>query len=224
MQSLPPFLRNCSTTFAVILSVVLTSATGCIPYTVGSTAQTVPVNQNTTATSWYFIPNAIKSPGDTIAVPLAGSNAEMRRGIDAFSDFGVRLLPGGVVANYKHRLGSDTSHASSAIAYMLGAGIVNGGEHVHVEATLLASGREDASIAPYGGVRVMQVAPMTTGAVSDSPTAGIFAGVTVGDWWVSMRPEIGVFYDRSALKLRQSNFIVVPALTLQRRRKTSHDD
>jgi len=70
----------------------------------------------------------------------------------------------------------------------------------------------------------MQVAPISSGAVSDSPTAGVFAGVTIGDWLVSVRPELGVFYDRSALKLRQSNFIIVPALTLQRRRKVANDD
>jgi len=151
MQSLSSSRRNCSISLAVVFSFALSGLTACIPYTVGSTAQTVPANQNTTATSWYFIPNAIKMPGDTIAAPLAGSNAEMRRGIDAFSDVGVRMLPGGVVANYKHRFGSDTNHTSAALAYMVGAGVVNGGEHAHFEATLIASAREGATIVPYGG-------------------------------------------------------------------------
>jgi hypothetical protein len=204
---------------AAALSLMLCDAAACIPYTVGSTAQTVPANQTTTATSWYFIPNAFKSAGDTIGVPLAGSDFEIRHGIDAFSDVGVRVLPGGAVVNYKHRFGTDTSHRSAAVAFITGAGIVNSGEHLHFEATLIASAREDASIAPYGGVRVMQVAPITAGAANDSPTAGIFGGVTIGDWWFSIRPELGVFYDRSALHLRQSNFIVVPAITLQRRRR-----
>lgn len=204
---------------AYTLSFILVAATACIPYTVGSTAQTVPANQSTTATSWYFIPNAFKNPGDSVGVPLAGSDFEIRRGIDDFSDFGVRVLPGGVVANYKHRFGSDTSHTSAAVAFMTGGGIVNSGEHAHFEATLLASARDDASVAPYGGVRVMQVVPISAGAVSDSPTAGVFGGVTIGDWWFSVRPELGIFYDRSALHVRQSNFVVVPAITLQRRRR-----
>ena len=208
---------------AAALSLFSVGATACIPYTVGSTAQTVPANQTTTATSWYFIPNAFKNPGDSIGLPLAGSDFEIRRGIDDFSDLGLRVLPGGVVANYKHRFGSDTSHTSAAVAFMTGAGIVNGGEHAHFEVTLIASAREDASIAPYGGVRVMQVVPISAGAVNDSPTAGVFGGITIGDWWFSVRPELGVFHDRSALHVRQSNFIFVPAITLQRRRRNREE-
>ena len=222
MTTLPAF-RRCSfrQLMTAALSLISVGTSACIPYTVGSTAQTVPANQTTTATSYYFMPNALKQPGDSIGVPLAGSDLEMRRGIDAFSDFGFRVVPGGVVANYKHRFGTDTSHTSSAVAFITGAGIVNGGEHLHFEATLIASGREDAAVAPYGGVRVMQVAPITAGAVNDSPTAGVFGGVTIGDWWFSVRPEVGMFYDRSALHVRQNNFIIVPAMTLQRRRRDS---
>jgi hypothetical protein len=224
MKSIPdvrrPSFRQLMT---AALSLMLCEAVACIPYTVGSTAQTVPANQTTTATSWYFIPNAFKHPGDSIGAPLAGSDFEIRYGIDAFSDVGVRALPGGAVANYKHRFGADTSHTSAAVAFITGAGIVNSGEHLHFEATLIASAREDATIAPYGGVRVMQVVPISAGAVNDSPTAGVFGGVTMGDWWFSIRPELGVFYDRSALHLRQSNFIVVPAITLQRRHR-NHEE
>lgn len=200
------------------LSLITAGATACIPYTVGSTAQTVPANQTTTATSWYFIPNAFKHQGDSIGVPLAGSDFEIRHGIDDFSDLGLRLLPGGVVGSLKHRFGSDTSHTRAAFALITGAGIVNSGEHAHFEATLMLSGREDATISSYGGVRIMQVVPISAGAVNDSPTAGVFGGLTIGDWWFSVRPELGIFYDRSALHVRQSNFIIVPAVTLQRRR------
>jgi hypothetical protein len=199
-------------------SLLVMAATACIPYTVGSTAQTVPLGETTRATSWYFIPNAFKHPGDSIGAPLAGSDIELRYGIDDFSDIGVRVLPGGVVGNFKHRFGADTSHTSAAVAFITGAGIVNGGEHAHFEATLLASGRENAAISSYGGVRVMQVIPISAGAVNDSPTAGLFGGVTIGDSWFSIRPELGIFYDRSSLHVRQSSFIIVPAITLQRRR------
>ena len=191
-------------------------AGACIPYTVGTTAQTVAPGETTRATSWYFIPNAVKTPGDTVAVPLYGADVELRHGIDARSDVGLRLLPAGVAVNYKRRLGSDTSHTRRALAFMTGAGIVNAGEHAHLEATLVASGRQDRELAPYGGLRVMQVVPITRGAVHDSPTAGLFGGLRRGHGDFVVSPEIGVFYDRSALHVRDADVIVVPAVTLER--------
>ena len=196
--------------------VVFAATTACLPYTVGTTAQTVPARETTRSTSWYFIPNAIKVPGDSVAGPLAGSNLEYRRGLDQRSDFGLRLLPGGVTADYKRRLNSDLSGAGTAFAYSAGGGIVNGGEHLMLQATLIASGREDASLVPYGGIRAMHVVPITQGAVTDKPTLGVFAGVQIGDAEFAIRPELGVFYDHSALGLRSRDLIFVPAITLRR--------
>ena len=195
---------------------VLIASTACLPYTVGSTAQTVPARETTRSTSWYFIPNAIKVPGDSVAGPLAGSNLEYRRGLDERSDFGLRLLPGGVTADYKRRLSSDPSGSGTALAYSAGGGIVNAGEHVMLQATLIASGREDGSFVPYGGVRAMHVMPITQGAVTDKPTLGVFGGVQIGDAEFAIRPELGVFYDHSALGLRSRDLIFVPAITLRR--------
>ena len=196
--------------------VLFVASTACLPYTVGSTAQTVPALQTTRSTSWYFIPNAIKVPGDSIAGPLAGTNLEYRRGLDARSDFGLRLLPGGATADYKRRLNSDLSGSGTAFAYSAGGGIVNAGEHLLLQATLIASGREDASLVPYGGVRAMHVVPISQGAVTDKPTLGVFGGVQIGDAEFAIRPELGVFYDHSALGLRSSDLIFVPAITLRR--------
>ncbi|MCY7378377.1 MAG: hypothetical protein LH467_03440 [Gemmatimonadaceae bacterium] len=196
--------------------VVFAATTACLPYTVGTTAQTVPARETTRSTSWYFIPNAIKVPGDSIAGPLAGSNLEYRRGLDQRSDFGLRLLPGGVTADYKRRLNTDLSGAGTAFAYSAGGGIVNAGEHLMLQATLIASGREDASLVPYGGIRAMHVVPITQGAVTDKPTLGVFGGVQIGDAEFAIRPELGVFYDHSALGLRSRDLIFVPAITLRR--------
>ena len=69
---------------------------------------------------------------------------------------------------------------------------------------------------PYGGLRAMQVVPITRGAVSDSPTLGLFGGLRLGDDDFVLSPEIGVYYDRSALHVRNASVIVVPALTLER--------
>lgn len=202
----------------LVAHLILLPVTACLPYTVGSTAQTVPAGETSHSTSAYFIPNGV-SLDDTVAAPLGGANYEYRHGLDVRSDIAVRFLPGGAIANYKRRLGRDTSHVRPAVAFLAGGGIVNGGEHVMFEGTLIASGREDVRISPYGGVRAMHVVPITQGAVRDIPTIGVFGGLHVGDRWFSVRPELGVYYDRSALGLRRGDLLLVPAITLARARR-----
>ena len=123
------------------------------------------------------------------------------------------------MGSYKHRLGSDTSHAGSARAFEFGGGVINWGEHALIQATLMASGREDGPMNPYYGVRAMQAIPITSGAVSDQPTIGVFGGLQIGNRWFSVRPELGIFYDHSALGLRQNDLLIVPAFTLMRGRR-----
>ena len=196
-------------------AVVLSLASGCLPYTVGSTAQTTPAHQSETTTTWYSIPNAVDILGDSVATPIFGVDAEWRAGLDDRSDVGIRIPSGsGVVATYKRRLLGDASPKAAAVAVMGGAGLVNWGEHAHVELTMMGSGRTSHSLTPYGGIRVMQVAPLSRGAVHDSPTAGGFFGLRIGSAALGISPEVGVFYDRSALELRQRNFIVVPAISV----------
>ena len=200
-------------------SLILLPLTACLPYTVGTTAQTTPANETTHSASYYFMPNGVKGPDDSVAAPLGGMDYEWRHGLDARSDVAFRILPGGVTSSYKRRFAADTSHAGGARAFSLGAGIVNGGEHFLMEGTLMASGREDASITPYGGVRAMHVIPLNADAVSDRPTVGVFGGLQIGNRWFSVRPELGVFYDHSALGLRRSDLLLVPALTMMRGRR-----
>ncbi len=213
-------MRTAIVRLALVALPVLLGATACIPYTVGSTAQTVPDGQTTHTTSWYFVPNAFARPEDTLAAPMYGVDNEWRHGVDARSDVGVRLTPAGVVLNYKHRVG-DAPAGKPAVAWMVGSGIVNGGEHLHFEATLIASGDESSSMTPFGGLRAMHVVPITTTAVRDSPTLGAFGGFQFGDASFTVRPELGIYYDRPALGLRQRNVIFVPAVTLQRGRRAS---
>jgi hypothetical protein len=134
------------------------------------------------------------------------------------------VLSGGATASYKRRFDADTSHAGSARAFAIGGGIINWGEHALIEATLMASGREDGPMTPYYGVRALQTIPITTGAVSDQPTIGVFGGLQIGNRWFSLRPELGVFYDHSALGLRQSDLLIVPAFTLMRGRHRDGGD
>jgi hypothetical protein len=209
---MPSLIRR----IAAVSPFVVLGLNACLPYTVGSTARTVPAHETTRMTSWYYIPSAVKEPGDTIAVPLAGSDVEFRHGLDARSDLGVRILPGGVAADYKRRFDADASGTGTALAWSVGGGFVNGGEHMMVQATLIASGREDVTIAPYGGLRAIHVLPISEGAVSDRPTLGGFFGAQIGDGDFIVRPELGVYYDHSALGVRSRDVIFVPAITLKR--------
>ncbi len=199
-----------------LAAAALGSTTACIPYTVGSTAQTAPVGESTIAGSYYFMPNAIRI-GDTLAAPLWGVDHEWRHGMDDHSDAGFRLTPGGALVSYKRRF-ADYAPGQPALAFMVGGGVVNWGDHAEVDATLIASGNELAGVMPFGGLRAIQVIPITRGAVSDSPTIGGFGGIQLGDAAFSIRPELGVYYDLSALGLRRNRVILIPAVTLARGR------
>jgi hypothetical protein len=65
---------------------------------------------------------------------------------------------------------------------------------------------------------MMHVLPLNDIAVSDTPTLGLFGGVRLGSGRRGFSPELGIYYDRSALGLRSSNIIVVPSVTLHARR------
>lgn len=205
-------------TTAFVFFAALAAVTGCVPYAVGSTARTVPVGEHTRTTTVFVIPNGVDSKGDSVAATLPGLDSEVRFGVDAKSDIGVRVPSwSGVVVNYKHRLdhgldsgGPDTS---VAVSIMAGAGVINWGQHAHFELSLLASGREDRRAVPYGGLRVMQVAPLSNAVPGDLPTAGAFLGWRIGSREIGIAPEIGVFYDHSALHIRRSDVIIVPSIT-----------
>jgi hypothetical protein len=200
--------------------IVAFALNACLPYTVGSTARTAPAHETIPSTSSYYVPNAIRMPGDTIPAPLAGSNLEFRHGLDSRTDIGLLLMPAsGVAIDVKRRLGNDLSATRNAYAYSLGGGIVNGGAHLMMMGTFIASGREDGLVAPYGGARVIHVLPISPGAVSDKPTVGVFGGLQVSDADFIIRPELGVFYDHPALGLRHGDLIFVPAFTIVRGRR-----
>ncbi|HET9003362.1 MAG TPA: hypothetical protein VFN39_05095, partial [Gemmatimonadaceae bacterium] len=122
-----------------------------------------------------------------------------------------------VVLNYQRRLDPVPATAAAdtavAVSLMTGGGFVNWGQHAHLELSLLASGREDRKAVPYGGLRVMQVVPLNSAAPSDRPTAGAFLGWRIGSRTLGVAPEVGVFYDHSALHIRRSDVIVVPSIT-----------
>jgi hypothetical protein len=208
------------TFLAVLAATTLATAltTGCIPYAVGSTARTVPAGDHVNTTTAFVIPNGFERKGDSVAATIPGLDSEVRFGIDRQSDWGVRIPSwSGVVLNYKRRLDavpvSAAADTGTAISLMTGAGVINWGQHAHFELSLIASGREDRKAVPYGGLRVMQVAPLNSAAPSDRPTAGAFLGWRIGSRDVGVAPELGVFYDHSTLGLRRSDVILVPSIT-----------
>lgn len=200
---------------AVITFVTLLAPTACLPYTVGSTAQTVARGERQRAGTIYIIPNAIDLFGDSTATSLRGADAEVRWGLTESTDLGLRVPSfSGAVLTVKHRMWGRAEPDAPALAVMGGTGLVNWAEHAHFELSVVASGGISRSLIPYGGLRVMQVAPLSRSAVHDSPTAGGFLGLRIGDGANGVSPEIGVFHDRSALGLRETRIIYVPALTV----------
>lgn len=199
----------------IVASVLFSAA--CIPYTVGSTARTVPAGQVVRTASFYVIPNELELRHDSVYrdIPHLGVDAEFRYGLDDQSDIGLRAIPGGIIATYKQQWLGSSDPKDGAVAGMLGAGFVNAGLHAHFEATLLGSTPTKHLTMGYGGLRIMQVAPLSAGAPHDLPTAGGFFGLRFGSRDIAILPELGVYYDHSALGLRRSDLLLVPAISVQ---------
>ena len=195
------------------------SAAACIPYTVGTTAQTERPGHSSRTISMYVIPNGISlDTSRASGHSLRGSDAEVRYGLDARSDIGLRIpAASGMVVTYKRRLGADTSSTRAAVAVMGGGGLVNFGEHALAQLTIIASGREpaQAGVSAYGGFHAVQVAPLSSGAAHDTPTIGLFTGLRIGDHENAVSPEVGLFYDHSALHIRRGDLMVVPSITVR---------
>jgi hypothetical protein len=197
-----------------LLALFLPLAAGCIPYATGTTAAPLPAGVLEPSVAVYFVPGGLDpAAGDSLSASLIGADAELRYGIDERSDIGVRA-PGlaGIVIDYKRRLDGG-AREDPAVAALVGGGVVNVGEHALMEFALLASARQTSRLTPYGGFKAMHVLPLTPDAVEDKPTVGVFGGVRLGSGRLGISPEVGVFYDPSALGLRERNWIVVPSFT-----------
>lgn len=203
---------------SLILSLSLFSLTSCISYSVGTTARPTPEGEFQPNLAVYFVPNGIESPGgeDTSGTSLAYASADFegRWGLDDRSDLAIRVPAGsGAILTYKRLINGPNDPQKPAVSTVIGGGIVNFGNHAYIEGGLIASGREDRQV-PYGGIRAMHVIPMHSGAVEDSPTIGAFSGVRLQlGTNFAISPELGVYYDPSALELRKRNVIFIPSLT-----------
>jgi hypothetical protein len=189
----------------------------CIPYSVVTTAEPTPRGERQTTMSVTAMPSvalfdSTRGTNFTIVEGLT------RIGLDSVSDVGFRGGGGGITVNYKRLL--TRRNEPALISIMPGFGFVNMAQHAHFELTLLASRRSgpikpderERTVVPYGGLRFMQVAPLHRDAVHDRPTVGGFVGVRLGRATFGVSPEVGIFYDHSALGVREGNVVVVPTL------------
>lgn len=195
-------------------------AAACLPYTTGSTGQTVPRGERQSFVTAGLVINGVGqfddttgSAGDAANIPM--SDSEIRIGLSERSDLGLRITSAsGLLINYKRRHFGYADPDSAGFATMWGGGIVNWGGHALVEATAIYSGRRNAAGIPYGGIRAFHTMPISSGAVNDQPTVGGFLGMKFIIDEVSITPELGVFYDESALGLRDRNVVFVPAIVI----------
>jgi hypothetical protein len=200
----------------LLLAVAVLLSAGCIPYSTGTTAATVPPGRDAPATAVYFVPGGIETlTADSAGGSLIGMDVEVRFGLDEHSDVGIRA-PGaiGIVVDYKRRVTGLQDPDAPGLAVIVGGGVVNAGNHALVTGTLVGSGRQNDRLTPYGGLKAMHVLPLTEEAVDDDPTLGVFAGFRIGSERLGVSPEIAVFHDRSALGLRDHDIIVVPSFTI----------
>jgi hypothetical protein len=206
---------------ALSTALLLLLSTACLPYTVGSTAQTVPQGEVVRTVNASFVIGG-SAPFDDSTGTVGGSanflssDQEIRFGLSDRSDVGLRITSAsGLVFNYKRRHSGAAHPDSAGVATMWGAGIVNWAQHAHFESTILFSGRRRGESLPYGGFRVMHTLPLEAGAVRDTPSAGAFFGFRLGRMDRGVTPELAVYYDESALGIRERNVIFVPSVTLQ---------
>lgn len=111
-----------SITLALSCAPLLVSA--CIPYTVATTAAPIPVGEMRHSTVMFVTPLVDGRENETPPQWSPGLDHEMRFGVNARSDFGIRITSfSGLVFNYKRLLSDSSSRV--LVAVMPGAGFVN---------------------------------------------------------------------------------------------------
>ncbi|MCA0375518.1 MAG: hypothetical protein LCH84_07605 [Gemmatimonadetes bacterium] len=204
------------TVFTIALAVAPLALAACTPYGVHTSARPLVAGERSSALMMIVVPRGLELDDSTgMAVP--SFDYEQRVGLDDRSDVGFRLnSASGAIVTYKRRLDAPSSSPSAATALMVGGGVVNWASHAHFEATLLHSRSDTGTVTPYGGLRLIQIAPLNSRAVHDHPTVGLFGGTRFGGRSGGVAVELGVFYDRSALGMRRGDLVVVPSVSLQR--------
>jgi hypothetical protein len=205
--------RMCGMMMVVLL-------TGCISYTVGQGAETTAPGERSYSSSLNLVPGTLSRFDSSASTRRPSVDTDLRFGVDAQSDVGFRIATySGFMLTWKRQLtradSSKRPENRARTSLMLGGGLVNAGEHLATEATLISSSKWSSAGQWYGAVRAIQVYPITSSAVSDDPVVGVAFGHLFGDPERSIGPEIGIFYDRSVLGLNNRRILVIPSLVVR---------
>lgn len=143
-------------------------------------------------------------------VPMSDVETQWR--LTDHSDLGIRI-PGAraIVLNHKVRYRGVAHSDSAGFATVIGGGVVNWAQHAYVEGALAWSNACQGSTARYGGLKVMLTLPIRSGAVRDTPTLGGFVGPGIGNAETAISQELGIYPDRSALRIHSGSLVSVPA-------------
>ena len=212
-SALPP-------TVAAVLAVVVVGLgllSGCVPYAVGTTADTAaPREVQPSAVLQVVSSRRDLDRGDEPRGAGLALGNSARLGLDQRSDIGVQIIGlGSITASYKRRL-TGPLESDRGTALIVGAGVI-GTSHLHTEATFVASPGAlviAPHVVPYGGVRVQDLTPFGNDALNSSPAIGLFAGGRFGWPDLALSPELGIFYSPSPLR-GDRNVIVVPSVTVR---------
>lgn len=193
------------------------AASGCIPYAVGTTAETAPVRTVVPATVAQVAIGQPKINADPSApeerTTSFSFDNEARFGLDERSEAGIRLAgSSGLVATYKRRL-TPGGPRRIATALIVGGGLIGLGSHAHFEATFVGSWPYSQTMTPYGGIRIQHELALGSDDRSPSPAVGAFAGVRVGQPDLGFSPELGVFFSPTDAFL-ETDWVVVPSITV----------
>ena len=189
--------------------------TSCLPYAMGSTAATTRPNELAASTIVSAVRLSDSSYTSSQRPSALMYDLEFRTGIDDRSDMGLRITSfTGVVGSYKRRLLGDETRGG--LAFQVEGGVVNTADHIMGGISLVGSGNEYALVSAFGGLRVLAVAPIVAGAVRDQATIGGFLGARLDFLNFNAFPEMGVFYDRSALNLRKTSVLFIPSISIRR--------
>ena len=212
MPSVRPLLAACA--LAAVVAGVLG---GCVPYAVGTTADTAPAREVEPSTVLQVVSSRrdLDRGDEPRGAGLTIGNAA-RLGLDSRSDVGVQILGlGSITATYKRRL-TGPLESDRGTALIVGAGVV-GTSHLHAEATLVASPGAlviAPRVVPYGGVRVQDLTAFSGDALGSAPAVGLFVGGRFGWPDLGLSPELGLFYSPSPVR-GDRDLVVVPSVTVR---------
>lgn len=190
---------------------------GCVPYAVGTTADTVAPREVQPSAALQVVSSRrdLDRGDEPRGAGLAIGNSA-RLGLDQRSDVGVQIVGlGSITATYKRRL-TGPLESDRGTALIVGAGVV-GTSHLHAEATFVASPGAlviAPQVVPYGGVRVQDLTPFGGDALNSSPAVGLFVGGRFGWADLGVSPELGLFYSPSPLR-GDRDLIIVPSVTVR---------